>query len=582
MRANTRFVPGARGVRHALVLAMLTGFTAGGFGYNPQTNPLWQPGEVVVINLRVGAPSNGGMDDGSTSWTDPVEAAMLDWNPYIGRVRLSAVRDSTAAIASGNGVNTVAFSATAYGDAWGTRLTGYTWWWYRNNRRTEADILFNSNRSWNSYRGAVRGTVNDIRRVALHEFGHVIGLNHPDDVGQSVTAIMNSSTSNQETLSADDIAGGAYLYGVYVAPAITSQPQDQMVLLGGTATFSVVATGTAPLSYQWRKNGANLAATSATLTLTNVQAGQAGDYTVVVSNSVGSVLSDPATLTVGTKSRLVNIATRAYCGTGNSVTIGGFVISGSAAKRVLIRAVGPTLTTQGIGANEVLTNPTIEVHDATHGNAVIAINDDWGDNANAAEITSVARLIGASPLDPGDTRSSGLLLSLPPGVYSFIAQGRGGATGIVLLEVYDAEPSNLSATFYNIASRAYATTGNGVAIGGFVISGNRAKRVLLRGVGPTLATQGIGAGELLANPTIELHDASRGNVVIARNDDWGSNANAAEIRTEGARIGATPLALSDVHSAALLLTCQPGVYSFIASGYANTSGVVLVEVYDAD
>ncbi len=578
MRAPPDPASSASRFRRVLLLLPLFGACApSGLAYNAQTSPLWRPGDVVVMNLRVGTPSNGGLIDGSTSWNDPVASAMTDWNPYFGSVQFSAVRDSTAPFAKNNGYNTVCFSSTAYGDAWTGRTIGYCYYWWSNGRRTEADVLFNSTVAWNSYRGGLRTGANDIRRVAVHEFGHAFGLDHPDDVGQQVSAVMNSVTSSVETLTADDKAGAAYLYGgVVVAPGITTQPQNQTVAVGGTARFAVEATGTAPLSYQWRKDGANVAGTDATLTISNVQPGNAGNYTVVVSNGGGSATSLPATLTVGSSARLVNIATRAYCSTGNNVTIGGFVVTGSASKRVLIRAVGPSLTSQGLGAGEVLADPMIEVH---HGSAVVASNDDWGDNGNAAEIGDVGRQIGAAPLISGDTRSSALLITLPAGVYSFVVKGKGNASGIVLLEVYDAETSNLSARFVNIASRAYATGGNGVAIGGFVIIGNGAKRVLLRGVGPTLTTQGLGAGEVLADPTIEVH---HGSEVTAVNDDWGTNANAADIRTVGARIGAAPLSQDDSRSAALLLTLQPGVYSFIASGKAGASGIVLVEVYDAD
>ena len=93
-------------------------------------------------------------------------------------------------------------------------------------------------------------------------------------------------------------------------------------------------------------------------------------------------------------SKFVNIATRAYCSTGNNVTIGGFVVSGTTDKRVLLRAVGPSLTAQGIGASEVLLDPTISVH---RGTQMIASNDNWGTNANVAEIATVGAQIGAAP-----------------------------------------------------------------------------------------------------------------------------------------------------------------------------------------
>jgi sugar lactone lactonase YvrE len=279
---------------------------------------------------------------------------------------------------------------------------------------------------------------------------------------------------------------------------------------------------------------------------------------------------------VASTTRPMNMSARAYCSTGNSVTIGGFVVGGTVSKRVLIRAIGPSLTTQNIPQNEVLLDPLVEVH---HGNAIVAQNDNWGDNANAADITSVGAQVGATALAATDTRSAAVLTTLDPGVYSFVVKGKGDTSGIVLLEAYDADATVTGTNFVNIAARAYATTGNAVAIGGFVVSGNAPKRVLMRAVGPTLTTQSIAQNEVLADPMIELH---RGNAIVATNDNWGTNANQADIVTVGARIGAMPLAAADTKSSALLMWLPPGVYSFIAKGRNDTSGIVLVEVYDAD
>jgi sugar lactone lactonase YvrE len=281
-------------------------------------------------------------------------------------------------------------------------------------------------------------------------------------------------------------------------------------------------------------------------------------------------------------SRFVNIATRAYCSTGNGVTIGGFVVSGSVPKRVLIRAIGPTLGSQGIPAGEVLQDPSVEVHDANNGNVIIGSNDNWVDNANAADITTTGATIGAMALDKNDTKSAALLTTLAPGVYNFVVKGKGTGSGTVLLEVYDADPVSNGDRFVNIATRAYASTGTGVAIGGFVISGNAPKHLLVRAVGPTLVKLGLGASEVLADPMIELHDAAQANAIIASNDDWGADVNASAIQTTAARVGAIPIDSSDAKSSALLVTLQPGVYSFVARGSNSTSGVVLVEVYDAD
>jgi len=296
-----------------------------------------------------------------------------------------------------------------------------------------------------------------------------------------------------------------------------------------------------------------------------------GIETSAVQSVVVNVLNAAAVNT-----RLVNISTRAFCGTGNNVTIGGFVIAGSVPKRVLIRAVGPSLRNLGISLSEALLDPMIEVH---RGVPVIAANDNWTDGTNAAEITSLSATVGAFPLDPTDTKTSALVVTLDPGVYSFVVSGKGGTSGIVLLEVYDADAGIPASTFVNIASRAFSTTGNGVTIGGFVISGSAPRQVLLRAVGPTLEKQGVGATELLADPMIELHS---GPAIAGTNDNWLDNTNVDAIRSTAARIGASPLDASDTKSAAMLLTLPAGAYSFIASGKGGSSGIVLVEVYDAN
>lgn len=367
-----------------------------------------------------------------------------------------------------------------------------------------------------------------------------------------------------------------------VPPAISAQPTSVSVDAGGTATLSVAASGNPPPTYQWYFNGVAISgATDSTLTLSNVLKAQGGSYTVVITSGSAKLTSNAATLSV-VSSQLVNISTRALGGTGNNVTIGGFVVSGTTPKHYLIRAVGPTLTTQGIGESEVMVDPMVELHDALHGNTIIGTDDNWGDATNADDIVSVGRQIGATAFAAGDTTSSALLLTLNPGIYTFVAQGKANTTGVVLIEVYDADTSDNGTSLVNISSRARASTGNGVAIGGFVVNGNVPKHLLVRAVGPTLTTQGIKDTEVLLDPTIEVHDALHGNAIIATNDNWGDNSNASDIVATGARIGATPFAVTDTTSSALLLTVQPGVYSFVANGKGGTSGIVLVEVYDAD
>ena len=145
-------------------------------------------------------------------------------------------------------------------------------------------------------------------------------------------------------------------------------------------------------------------------------------------------VSTPAAAIAGTV-QFANISSRAYCERGNNVTIGGFVISGSAAMRVLVRAVGPTLIAAGISNAEALLDPVIRVY---RGSSLIATNDDWTTNANQPELLTTASRIGAMPLSATDTKSAALLLSLPPAVYSFVTTGKDNTSGIVLIEAYNA------------------------------------------------------------------------------------------------------------------------------------------------
>lgn len=366
-----------------------------------------------------------------------------------------------------------------------------------------------------------------------------------------------ASALNEITLSWQPPGGANPATGYKLERASDASFQSDLVTLAlnSAASSYIDRSVSANTQYYYRLSATNSAGTSAPSTTMQAQT--------------------PASEKVGATS-FVNIATRAYCATGNNVTIGGFVISGSASKRVLVRAVGPSLTGQGLAAGEVLLDPVIEVH---QGLPVIASNNNWNENADAAEIASVGARIGAAPLLATDTKSSALLLTLSPGVYSFVVNGNAGTSGIVLLEVYDADATESVAEFVNIATRAYSTPGNGVTIGGFVVSGSAAKQVLIRAVGPTLMTQGLAGSEVLANPVIELY---RGAPVIATNDNWIANENAIALEETAARIGAVPFASNDAASAALLLKLPPGVYSFIARGKADTAGIVLVEVYDAD
>jgi hypothetical protein len=174
--------------------------------------PTW-PGNPVM-SLQLGSISNGvTLSDGSTTWGQPAESAMVAWNNYLDRIQFRVIRDSTAATGLGNGVNNVFWSSTIYGRTFAP-YAGYTLWLNSGSNIYEADVIMNNQLTWNSYRGNARNGVVDLRRLIMHEFGHVIGLNHPNDHGQVVDAVMNSSPGNNDELRADDISAAQFLYSL--------------------------------------------------------------------------------------------------------------------------------------------------------------------------------------------------------------------------------------------------------------------------------------------------------------------------------------------------------------------------------
>ena len=186
--------------------------------------PKWSAGAGPLMQLELG---NAGrtLSDGNTSWNVAAAPAIGMWNQVLGNIQLGQVT-SNVPVASGDGVNSMIFTSTVFGQSFGAYTLAVTYYRYSGSRMSEADILFNTAQQWDSYRGTLRFGSNgyaiaDIQRVVLHELGHAIGLGHPDQAGQNVDAVMNSVISSRYTLSNDDIAGGQALYG---APSASPTP----------------------------------------------------------------------------------------------------------------------------------------------------------------------------------------------------------------------------------------------------------------------------------------------------------------------------------------------------------------------
>ena len=272
-----------------------------------------------------------------------------------------------------------------------------------------------------------------------------------------------------------------------------------------------------------------------------------------------------------TPSRLLNLAARAQVGTGGDVLIPGFVIGPGASKSVLIRAVGPTLGTFGVAGT--LTSPVLTLFDSAQRS--VATNTRWSSAPNAAEIRLVAPRVGAFAL-PENSADSVVLAKLAPGAYTAQTAGANNTAGVALVEIYDADATAGAGTsrLINTAVRAQVGTGANVLIPGLVVSDGAPKTVLIRAVGPTLASFGV-AGTL-AEPVVSLFAGAES---FLTNRGWANASNASEIRTTAAKVGA--FALTDgSKDSVILASLSPGAYTIQVSGADGTTGVALVEVYE--
>ena len=213
-------------------------------------------------------------------------------------------------------------------------------------------------------------------------------------------------------------------------------------------------------------------------------------------------------------SQLGNISTRAFVQTGDNVMIGGFVVQGTGTKRVIIRAIGPELAAPPYNIPNSLVNPSLELHNST--GALIASNDNWRTTIIGGSISGdQVSEIRDSGHAPTDGRESAIIADLAAGNYTAIVRGVNNMTGVALVEVYDVS-GDAASILGNISTRRFVQTGDNVMIGGFIVQGTGAKRVIIRAIGPELTQYGV--PDALANPRLELHDAA--GALIGSNDDW--------------------------------------------------------------
>ena len=253
----------------------------------------------------------------------------------------------------------------------------------------------------------------------------------------------------------------------------------------------------------------------------------------------------------------LNLSTRMRVQTGDNIGIGGFIITGSAPKHVLLRALGPSLTVEF----DRLADPVMELH---RPGAATITNDNWRDNPEQE-----AAII-ATGLAPNDNLESAIDTTLNPGTYTAVVRGKNNTSGQGLLEIYDLSQA-VSAKLANLSTRAFVSTGADVVIAGFILGGHNGNdRIVARGIGPSLTA--LGVANALANPTLELRDGN--GALILGNNDWQDDPS------QAAQLTAAGLAPTSTLESGIAATLSPGLYTALLFGLNNGTGIGLVEVYD--
>lgn len=280
------------------------------------------------------------------------------------------------------------------------------------------------------------------------------------------------------------------------------------------------------------------------------------------SSAVGGETSSP----LAPVARLVNISTRALVGSGEDALIAGVVVADTDGKRFLSRAVGPALA--AFGASGYVPDPQLSIFSPS--GSELFRNNSWETGPDAVALPALARTVGAFPL-PAGSNDSALASQFAAGAYTLQISSPSGQTGIGLAEVYDLDGYGRTV---NLSARGRVRTGDGVMIGGFVISGPSYKRMLIRAVGPTLSAFGL--TEALADPVLTIYS---GSTVIATNDRWENSEQVAAMTAASKNAGAFTLA-SGSEDAALFITLPPGAYTVEVKGKDGAEGIALLEIYE--
>ena len=308
-------------------------------------------------------------------------------------------------------------------------------------------------------------------------------------------------------------------------------------------TYSPLGNGT-PAGSNWTRTGLSLS------TGVNFYIRARGYYPSGHQNGSESISESVRYVFIIPPTVLANISTRLPAGTGDNVLIGGFIVTGSQNKKIIVRAIGPSLTLAG-----KLADPTLELRDGS--GALLEANDNWMDSPNKQAIID-------STIPPSDPLESAIVRSVPPGNYTAIERGVNNGTGIGVVEAYDLDTS-ANSKLANISTRGLVQTGDNVLFAGTIVIGQAPQKVIIRALGPSTGVPGA-----MADPTLELHDSN--GALLEANDNWVDSPNKQAI------IDSTIPPTNDLESA-IVRTLSPANYTAIVRGVGGSTGIAVVEVY---
>ena len=367
------------------------------------------------------------------------------------------------------------------------------------------------------------------------------------------------------------------------SPVFTAQPVSQSIATGSTVVFSSTATGAQ--SYQWYLGSSALSgATGSQLLIVGATAANAGTYTCVATNTLGSATSSAATLTVlpatNNPGRLGNLSVLTQAGNGSKPLTVGFEVGGAGvtgSQTLLIRGDGPLLAATPFNKTGTLASPVISLFSSS--STLLASNSGW--SSNQAAVTAAETNTYAYPLAAGSLDSA-MVSTLAPALYSVQVTGNpnGTGSGLALAEVYDDTPGGTYALttprLINLSCLAQVNAGSANNLtAGFVIGGTTAKTVLIRAWGPALVPAPFSVSGAMPDPQLQLYNSS--DALLASNAGWGGNP---QIVAAGNLVYDYAWSSPSSADSAVLITLPPGNYTAQASSISGAAGTTLVEVFE--